>query len=370
MSNGKVALKKFVPLPMPTNNILTATPTTGMARQDVTQTSTSAVVNDITSIISKVNPPNNPPKNDSGNSPTYVVPIGGPASLWAIYNPTQSEIDAFGSWMWSNDPFEQIKKLFNDPMQAIIGVHKVFAHPSVAGRRNIKVGYIDSGVNSNYVGSQYVEVSCGSVSLAEYFGNVFDYSPFTTVDLYLPFVGVVQLDVSDVMRSTISVSYGVDILTGDCLAKVSVVRDGSGGILYSYPGNCAVKYPISSGSYMSIVGAAAGIAASIYTGNIGAYGAVKGLFGNRPTVQHGGSFTGNTGATGPKIPYLIISRQQPAIANSFNKFDGYPTNYTSRIGDCEGYIKIHEVHLSGINATDDELDMIDQILKDGIIVQS
>ena len=166
-----------------------------------------------------------PPKTGTGTSPEPVIPLGKASSLWAIYNPTQSEIDSFGAWMWSDNPIEQIRKLFSDPMQAIIGVHKVFAPPIIAGRRNIKVGYLDSGVSSNYVGNQYSEVDCGSVSLGEFFGNVLDYHPFTSVNLYLPFVGVVKLDTADVMRSTISVKYGVDVLTGDCLAKVSVERE-------------------------------------------------------------------------------------------------------------------------------------------------
>lgn len=373
---GSIKTRTYIPIPAPWGSPATSPEIeTGNSKQTYLSPSTDLLPDVLAdSLPNTASKPNNetknPPKDDTGISPPILPPSGKASSMWAVYNPSQSELDSFGSWLWSSNLVDQIAKIFNDPMQAIIGVHKVFCSPPVSGRKNIKVGYLDSKVNSNAVGGQYVEVDCGTVTLGEYFGNVLDYSPYTTVHIYLPFVGVVPLDTADVMRSTIGVTYGIDVLTGDCLAKVSVYRGDSGGILYSFPGNCAVKYPTSSGSYMSILGYAVGAAASIYTGNIGVMGAVSGVFGNRPTVQHGGSFVGNSGATGPKTPYLIISRPQSAVAIDFNSYEGYPVNTTQKIGDCKGFIRVKDVHLTGINATDDELDMIDQILKDGIIVQS
>lgn len=369
--NGSVITKRYVPVPIPNGTVMTnPTPSTGTTKQTEISTkldtlpkgSQTTIIDTITTVDT---PSTTPPKGDTGNTPLPLLPTGTASAMWAVYNPSQSEIDSFGAWMWSSDLFEQIKKIFNDPMQAIIGIHKIFGSPSIGGRRNIKVGYIDSRVSANYVSSQYTTVNCGSVNLYEYFGNVFDYSPFTSVKLYLPFVGVVPLDVADVMRSTISVEYGIDVYTGDCLAKVIVERDNSGGILYSYPGNCAVKYPYSSGSYLGIIGFGASIAATVATG-VPMITSPKGAL----QTPHGGSFSGNSGATGPKTPYLIVSRPQSAVARNFNSFEGYPVNFTTQIGECRGFIRVKECHLSGINATDDELDMIDQILKDGIIVQS
>ncbi len=370
-ADGSIKTKTYIPVPIPNGAAITSPlPITGTTIQaDVStkidtlpKTSQSTIVNNVSTTTDTSTIPS---KGDSGNIPLPILPTGTASSMWAVYNPSQAEVDSFGSWMWSSDLFEQIKKIFNDPMQAIIGIHKVFASPSIGGRRSIKVGYIDSGVSANYVSNQYTTVNCGSVNLYEYFGNVFDYSPFTSVKLYLPFVGVVPLDVADVMRSTISVVYGVDVYTGDCLAKVIVDRDNSSGVLYSYPGNCAVKYPYSSGSYLGIIGFGASIAATVATG-VPMITSPKGAL----QTPHGGSFSGNCGATGPKTPYLIVTRPQSAVARNFNSLEGYPVNFTTQIGACRGFIRVKECHLSGINATDEELDMIDQILKDGIIVQS
>ena len=372
--DGTINKKTYIKVPIPTGTDITSrNPTTGTGTQNKTTVSVSDLPRD-----SQIALPNtavrpngatdNPGRDDTGSAPEAPLPVGTASSMWAIYNPTQDIIDRFGAWMWSNNIFEQIKKLFSDPMQAIIGIHKVFGRPAIGGVKTIKVGYLDTEIASNYVSNQYTTVDCGTVRLNEYFKSVYDYAPYTSVNLYLPFVGIVQLDVADVMRSSINVTYGIDVLTGDCLAKVSVERDGAGGILYSYPGNCAVKYPVSSGSYLGIIGLAAGAIGAAATGNMGLLAA--GASGGFTKVQHGGSFVGNSGATGPKTPYLIITRPQPAYAASFNAYEGYPINSTLQIGSCKGFIRVKECHLSNINATDDELDMIDQILKDGIIVQS
>lgn len=369
---GTIKTRTYIPIPIPSGSPATAPKiTTGNSTQSDVSPKIKNLPSAVTATVPKTasqpnNSTKNPPKKDSGITPPVVLPTGKASSMWAVYNPSQSEMNSFGAWMWSSDLLEQIRKVFTDPMQAVIGVHKVFCGVNVGGRKNIKIGYLDTGISTNYVSDQYSEVNCGHVYIDEYFGNVMDYAPYTSINLYLPFVGVVPLSVADVMRSSINVTYGIDVYTGDCLAKVNVKRDNAGGILYSYPGNCAVKYPISSGSYLSILGFVAGIVGSVATGNPGMLVSPRGI----PTVQHGGSFVGNSGATGPKKPYLIISRPQSELALNFNSFEGYPVNTTQKIGDCRGFIRVKEVHINGINATDDELDMIDQILKDGIIVQS
>ena len=319
-----------------------------------------------------VNP--NPADTGSGDTPTVIVPTGTAKSLFAIYNPTQGEINSFGAWLWSPAFVDQLLKLFNDPMQSIIGLHKVFVTPTTSGTDTIHVGYLDSGVSSKVVSAQYVTVSCGSVSLSEYFGNVFDYAPFTDVYIYLPFIGIEKLNVGDVMRSSIEVVYHVDVITGACLAEVKVTRDLSGGTLYTYSGNCAVQYPISAGSYMGIVASIASIAGGV-VGTIAsggslaplAFGAVNGVLNARTDVQHSGGFSGNSGAMGIKKPYLIIRRPQTALAQLFPSFDGYPANENVILSQCNGFIQVESCHIVS-SATSEEITEIEMLLKEGVII--
>lgn len=317
----------------------------------------------------------NPAGVGTGVTPPLVVPVGSASALWAVYNPTQAQIDALGAWLWSNNFVDQLLKMFNDPMQAIIGLHKTFIPPIVGGAQDIKVGYLNSGVSSLTVPVQYSSVDCGTIDCAEYFGNVFDYAPYTRVYLYLPFIGFKELDVAQVMRGKINVRYHGDAFTGSCLAEVSVTRDGeSGGVLYTYSGDCAARYPLSHGSYMGIVNAIAGIGIGIGTALAGAPSmGIAGALGMaqhaRATVEHSGSFSGNSGAMGIKKPYLVIMRPQTAMAKNYEHFTGQPSNSNVVLSSASGYVRIKECHVEDIaTATDAEKQMIESALKTGVII--
>ena len=375
--DGSTVTYTYVPVSMPEldpdGNPVSSTSTQNDPQVNP-ETATQPLLDLITKIMQK-DPPINPPDTGGGKTPVVVPPTGSASALYAIYNPTIEQINSFGAWLWSDNFIEQIKKLFNDPMQAIIGLHKVYATPATSGSQNIKVGYLDSGVSANVVSNQYTTIDCGTVSLPEYFYNVFDYAPYTDINLYLPFIGIVGLDVADVMRSSIHIIYHVDVLSGACLAEVEVIRDSAGGTLYQYTGNASVTLPISSGSYMGIVSSIAGIAGGI-AGTIASGGSALPLIASsagsilnaRTKVEHSGGFSGNAGAMGSKIPYLIISRPQVELADNFEKYIGYPTNITTTLESCSGFVNVLECHLENINATDSELNEIESLLKGGIII--
>ena len=375
--DGSTITYTYVPIAMPELNpegYPVSSPSTQALPQIDPATATEPLLKLITTLIQK-KPPVNPPDTGSGDAPTVVPASGSASALYAIYNPTLAQINAFGAWLWSDNFVDQIKKLFNDPMQAIIGLHKVYATPATSGAQNIKVGYLDSGVSANVVSNQYTTIDCGTVTLSEYFHNVFDYSPYTQINLYLPFIGIVSLDNADVMRASIHIIYHVDVLSGACLAEVKVTRDGAGGTLYQYTGNASVTLPISSGSYMGIVSSIASIAGGI-AGTIASGGAALPMLASaagsalnaRAKVEHSGSFSGNAGAMGGKIPYIIISRPQVALADNFQKYIGFPANYTTKLSNCSGFVKVLECHIENVNATNSELTEIETLLKEGILV--
>lgn len=376
--DGSVVTHTYIPVGTPTGTNtqpVTNPSTTGQSQTNTqvdTSTATQSLLQTIVDLIAKTT--EQPPDTGDGDTPVIVPPVGQASSLFAIYNPTQAELNQFGGWLWSSNFVDQLLKLFNDPMQSIIGLHKIFAPPTISGTSTIHVGYLDSGVSSKTVGAQYTDINCGSVKLSEQFGNVFDYSD-TDVRLYLPFIGIVPLDVMDVMRGTVSVIYHVDVITGACLAEVRVTRDASGGTLYQYAGDAAVRYPISSGSYMGVVsgvlGVVGGIASGIMSGGAtlplmaGAAGAMASA---RTQVQHSGSFAGNAGAMGAKKPYLILERPQTAIAKNYKGYQGIGANVVQSVGNMSGYFKMTDVRLNSVTgASDTELESIRAALEQGVI---
>lgn len=311
----------------------------------------------------------------TGSTPAIIPPIGTASALWKIYNPSQSQLDTFGAWLWSSNFVDQLLKLFNDPMQAIIGLHKIYATPPTSGSGAIKVGYLVSDASANYVSAQYTEIDCGSIDMLEYFNNVFDYDPFTKITVFLPFIGFRPLNVSDVMRGKIGIKYTIDVLTGACLATISITRDANTNVLYTFSGNCAVQYPVSSGSYVGIItgllGIAGGIAGTIASGGalapmlMGAGASVGAMHTN---IEHSGNISANAGAMGSKKPYIIIERPQTKLPLLGVDIEGKPQNKTVILGSLTGHVRVKAAEYNGFSCTAGELVKIKQLLTSGIII--
>lgn len=322
-----------------------------------------------------------PPWPTESDEPERTPSTGWPTAMWNVYNPSQSSINAFGAWLWNPNFIDTIKRLFESPIDAVFTLHKVFVLPVTGGNSTIVVGSIDSGVPAPVVTSQYTNLDCGEIDLDEYFGNVFDYAPYTILQLYLPFIGIVELDPAYCMRSTISIFYTVDVFTGACVAKVGCKRDGYDICVYEFTGSCSVEYPVSYHSYSSIVSsilsgaisATAGAVGTYISGNpvpavYGAANAVHQGLSGRSEIRHSGSFAGSHGAMGIRKPYLIISRPLLELADNFPYFDGYPANQTVTVSSCSGYIKAKECHLNVPNAYKSELDELDALFKSGVLI--
>lgn len=385
--DGTVIQHKYVPVTMPNilyNNDPQPTATTQLQGQTLVDptTSTDTLLQLLTDLVTATQtqtqpqeqiPPDNPVDTGTGSSPVPTPPTGSASALWSVYHPTQAQVDAFGGWLWSTNFVDQLIKVFENPMDAIISLHKVFIMPVDAGNTTIHAGYLDSNVPSAYVTQQYVYADCGYINCYEQFGNVFDYVG-TTLSLYLPFIGIVPLNVDDVMRSTIHVIYGCDLFTGAILAQVEIQRDGHNAVLYQYGGDGAVMYPVSgsrSSSFLTGLMATLGAAASVaVTGGasipIMAAGVGGAIASAQKQVQRSGGFSGNSGAMGCKVPYLIIERPQTKIASIFPRLEGYPTNYSVVLGNCSNHVVCSSVHVHGITATQPELEMIEEFLRSGV----
>lgn len=377
--DGSVKTYTYVPVAMPELD-KDGNPVSSSSNQATPQinpaTATESLIGTITDLLSKI-PPVNPPATGSGGTPVVPPVTGKATALYSIYNPTLEQINSLGAWLWSSNFIDQLLKLFSSPMDAIIGLHKIYATPATGGAQNIRVGYLDSGVSSRIVTEQYSTVDCGTVNCYEYFGNVLDYNPYTNIRLYLPFIGIIDLSNSDVMRSSVNVVYHVDVLTGACLAEVKITRDGGGGTLYQYAGNAATTLPISSGSYMGVISSVSSVATRALVGfaSGGALGAIAsgatGILNAQGTnVVHSGGFSGNAGAMGCKKPYLIIERPQTETANNTAKLLGYGSNLYTELNACKGFTTVKAIHVDTVTtATENEKNLIEQALKQGVIIK-
>lgn len=314
-------------------------------------------------------------------SPVIIVPplpdTVNSNKLFTVYNPSSSQLDALGGYLWDNDLIDILRKIWQNPLDGIISLSQVYATPVTGGSHNIILGYLNSGVSSPVVTQQFVTIDCGSVSIAELNENCLDYVPYTQMQIYLPFVGIVEIDGNEFMSGTISVKYKVDLYTGTCLAEVKCTRGRdlqNGAILYTFAGNCSQQLPLTSGdakglftTLMAGVGMLAGVASGGATA--ASFGSGMSALMSREMlhVGHSGSLSANAGIMGQKKPYLIISRERPYNANNYNKFYGYPANKTVYPGNHSGFLRLKAGRLRTL-ATEEEKTEIMELMKKGVIM--
>lgn len=343
-------------------------------------------------IINEIDPDNTDPYNPGGDSETgggtgtfdgtgddIDIPVLPTLSavdtgFITLFNPSQAELQNLANYMWGDlFDIETWKKIFADPMDAILGLSIVPVRVPNGGSRAVTVGNISTGVSMNVAGAQYVAVDCGTLNIEEYWGAYLDYDPFTKAEIYLPYIGTHPLAVDDIMGKAVHVVYHVDILSGACCAYVKC----GGSVLYSFVGQCSCSIPITGNDWTNVVNGALSIAASIGT-MVATGGATAPLAASaiastavnsmKPNVEKSGSMGGMGGMLGVQTPYIILTRPRQALPNSQNKFMGYPSFITRKLSAVSGYTEIESIHLDGIPATEQELSEIESLLKGGVIL--
>lgn len=313
------------------------------------------------------------------NVPTLSAVDAGFITLFA---PTAGEMKSLASYLWSDlFSIDTFKKIFANPMDAILGLSIVPVAVPTGGSASVKVGNISTGVSMTKASTQYVKLSCGSLEVEEYWGAYLDYAPYTKCEIYLPYIGIHQLSIDDVMGKTVKVIYYIDILSGACTAEIY----SNNTCLYSFVGQCSASIPITGNDWTNVINGVMQIGASIgamvasggLSAPVSAGGVASGLksvasasstvTASKPSVERSGSMSGAGGMLGQQTPYLIITWPKECIPAEQNKQIGYPSFVTVNLGDIGGFNSIESVHLENIPATSAELDEIETLLMNGVI---
>ena len=343
-----------------------------------------------------------------GDPPTFpsIIPASGPGFIH-VYNPTPAEFVAFGSWLWVTYADATIDKILNNPFDGVIGAHELYATPNTGGTDNIRSAFLTCPTTAALVPNRYSEIDCGTVIIPEFYGNYLDYSPYSQAYIYLPFIGINEVSIDDIVGHAVNIRYRVDSYSGSCIAMIFVAKNGYQNLCYQFAGSCSVEVPMAGGSQAAIkagemqaeayaragianaaLNGAAAIGSGLATGGLaggllGGLSALGGVAGawysgqrsidaariaNKSSVQHSGQFGASHGAMGKKEPFIIIRNPIQVKVTNYNEDYGYPAHKRVIIGGCTGYLRVKEVNVISANATDEEKMAIEALLKNGVYV--
>ena len=243
-----------------------------------------------------------------------------------IYNPTQAQlVDAANKLFMNFDTGNVI-----DISPYIVSIHKVFVPVSTdEAFQPIKFGKYNTQVNSKVVNQKVARVSCGKVTVPELYHNALDYSPFTTVRIWLPFLGFYDLSIDELSNKEIELTYAIDLVNGKALAEIS----NDDGVIYRFVGTAYAQEPYHTES-----------------------------LNNMSTAYINGAYN-----MADFTPYLLIERPIN-LTPSNNDLEGLPTYKVVTIGDMKGYLRCRKVFATDMIATEAEKNEIEALLRDGVLV--
>ena len=364
--------------------------------------------------VSIFGPPNEP-AGGSGSLPLNDEPVGRPTlnnnrnaintGFTRMYwLEDASKLNDFASWM--SDPDRIWDKIFEtDPLQGIIEVALCpvyfFSNDDLFST-NIRIFGQDTGIAAYRLSSQFFRLECGTYTFETQCGDTYlDYAPYTTIKVFLPYIGIVELNTNDVMKREIKLEYTFDILWGVCIAHIYVKNDDDEWTLhYERHGQYLINIPITKAdrgqeaaaikqaiSFIATgFGAAGGYA--LGGGNVSdmspnaAAGTGAGILGgtvstalnvvsSHPQISYSdGSVGGLSGYMGIDEPFIMIEHVITARPEHDELYTGMPCYITGDVGDFENYNKFVDVHLESIPCTNKEQDEIYTWLTNGVIIKT
>ena len=308
-------------------------------------------------------------KDDDENDNDTSDVSSGIGVLTTTFKMTKDRLQQLGRFLWGSNIFDNFSLICNNPIENIISCKSIPL--SLNGTtQKIILGNVDTGVNGDKVSNNFSNQNIGSITITEKYHNFLDYSPYTNVIIYLPYVGFKELDTNLVMGKTLSISYTVDIITGGCLCQIK----SNNVKLYEFNGNMGIDIPITASNRAQVeagyISSGIGIASSVASGNI--VGAVTSLINSAESQYHYASTSSPNPmcvASTNRTCYVILDRPTYQTLKSFNHTRGKKCYLTKTINTLKGYTICDEhIDLSGIRATDSEKEELIKILSSGFFV--
>lgn len=345
------------------------------------------------------------------------------SGMLKVFSPTETQVLDLTDLLFSYNFFDWLQKNLQNLEELFVSFGVVpFSVTKGATKSVTFLGFDISGfthpVYLTEAAQQYYEFDMGSIALngsdarIHASDSVFDYSPFSRLGIYLPFIGFQELDIDECRGNTINLKYRVDIVSGSIVALIFLNSDEE-HCIYQFSGNCLSQIPLGSVDMSGIISGSINIA--VAAASAGASGAIasagdaltaenlanpkmhltatgadlqnkqhaaqvsnangtlasataNGIMGMKPNFKHTGAIGSTSGLMAVKQPYLFLTTPREAVPATYQKFCGLPCNITDKLGNFSGYTVVEDIRLNGLVATSAEVEEIYNLLKTGVII--
>jgi hypothetical protein len=312
------------------------------------------------------------PKGYSGN---FIVRTTSSDGI-TLYYMTQEELDDLLSFMWSDGSWgdalkDAFTKLFFDPFKYILSIDWCpiridnFIHLS----STVKLGFWDSKVSGAIIGG----INAPSVNFSYDIGITnsrynkyqFQYwnSNFSRYFVKLPFVGVIQIDITKTANDQLTADYYYDAVSGLCEVWL---RSGQNDLAHFQTKlSVPIQIGFATNNPSNILNGVANTGLQLMTGNvIGA--TTSGLESIKGGLTPDSSIIGSNGS----ITAILSSKDAAQYTYTCSSIvpypptEGYADGNRRKINTLSGYLKCRNASVA-INGYSGDQDMVNNFLNNG-----
>lgn len=345
--------------------------------------------------------PKNPTDDNDGDGDNLSDTIEYPVvkfvpTPYSRYWISPSKLQSLRDFLFSDTFLNDIRRLWENPAENIIDctyypIDSENLELATTNDEKIIIGNVGSDVTARaFNASAPNYFFAGEYTLTNYYNSYLDFEPYTSLAIYLPYIGIKPLNTSKVTGHKIVVAYSFDF--GNRLITAHIGIDGDmtlsggnvGNFIDEYTSGFGVAFPLSGTANnqiaMNILNAvgtvatsAASIAGGVATANVKSIiGGVENLgnvLGDKIQGESYGSLSPTTGLYSPQCPYLIINRPIAAEPADYKNMNGYSAAYSGLVSEFSGFLQCSQIQIvSDGTMTDREQELIIQILQGGIYI--
>ena len=255
-------------------------------------------------------------------------PSGSYPNFYTVYAPTADNMKVVNNTIFFGDSGVE------NALNKFISFKKFFCDIPTDGSKQLTAGNVKFNTVAPTIKASIITIECGKVVVNEKYGSLVDYNPYTNYVLYLPFIGFVDVSSRYITQFGLSVSYEVDVVSGRCLAKVWYYKDVDNKVCFAeYGGTIASDEPITQGQVN-----------------------YRGTYELMTTMQLG------------DLKCMLYAYTKIPLEGNLAEYKGLPSNEVKTVGDCNGFVSFDSIHVTGVNATNNEKTLIENALLEGILV--
>ena len=308
-----------------------------------------------------------------------------------LYALSDTEINSLSDELWSADEnkLNQILKglllMGENPLNCIVSLQlfpfDITTQAGTTSQGSITLGATQMNTTGTKVKNLNSIIDIGSVKLRRHFNNFFDYEPYSTAFIYVPYCGTIQLSLNDVIGKTVTAKLLIDYISGVCTAVVF-----ADGIPVIYKNGCISQQIAVTGTdtaTMSSNAISSSLGLLTNTTNLIAGGKdVSSVINNsanllsssfdysarRTIYQTQGANSSQINMCEPQKAYIVLNLPKFDIADEYSSFHGFRCDFYDTVKNLTGYTETDRPNLTGFSATEEEKQMISEIMTGGFYV--